>query len=395
MVFAPVCGYFGDRYNRKLIMQSGLIIWTLSVLLSTFCSPAHFYLFMLCRGIVGIGEASFATVAPTIIADMFEGNQRSTALMVFYFAIPIGSGLGFISGATISLWTGVWQWGVRLTSILGVISFLLLYHAVEEPVRSVIDDSSSEESYFFEDVKYLLTVPTFITTTIGLTAVVFMTGCVAWWAPTLMEHAWAVQHSTSHVSNEIKARIGLVFGLITCLAGFVGVLGGSALSQMWRSGFRILPKNLHADPHVCALGAFLAIPFLYLALVLSPNYTAISLVFTFLGTTCCCMNWAVNMDILMYVVSLRRRSIASATQTLISHLFGDASSPYIVGLISDRIREVTGNERSVIANFIALQRSLFVPNFVLCLGGFMYLVSTFYIDQDKENADRLTIGTFM
>lgn len=45
---------------------------------------------MLCRGLVGTGEASFVTVAPTIIADMYVGNQRSVALMIFYFAIPIG-----------------------------------------------------------------------------------------------------------------------------------------------------------------------------------------------------------------------------------------------------------------------------------------------------------------
>lgn len=38
------------------------------------------------------------------------------------------------------------------------------------------------------------------------------------------------------------------------------------------------------------------------------------------------------------IISLRRRSIATAIQTLISHLCGDAFSPYLIGRISDAIR---------------------------------------------------------
>ncbi|KHJ86548.1 hypothetical protein OESDEN_13696, partial [Oesophagostomum dentatum] len=36
MVFAPICGYLGDRYNRKLIIIVGLSVWIVGVTLSTF-----------------------------------------------------------------------------------------------------------------------------------------------------------------------------------------------------------------------------------------------------------------------------------------------------------------------------------------------------------------------
>ena len=45
---------------------------------------------MLLRALVGIGEASYSTVAPTIIADIFTKTARTRALTVFYFAIPVG-----------------------------------------------------------------------------------------------------------------------------------------------------------------------------------------------------------------------------------------------------------------------------------------------------------------
>lgn len=50
----------------------------------------HFWLLVLSRGLVGIGEASYSTIAPTIIGDLFTKNTRTLMLSVFYFAIPLG-----------------------------------------------------------------------------------------------------------------------------------------------------------------------------------------------------------------------------------------------------------------------------------------------------------------
>lgn len=50
----------------------------------------YFWLLVLSRGLVGIGEASYSTIAPTIIGDLFTKNTRTLMLSVFYFAIPLG-----------------------------------------------------------------------------------------------------------------------------------------------------------------------------------------------------------------------------------------------------------------------------------------------------------------
>lgn len=90
LLFAPLCGYLGDRYNRKAIMLVGISVWLLAVLGSTFVPGNAVWAFMLLRALVGIGESSYSTVAPAIIADLFTADQRSRALMIFYFAIPVG-----------------------------------------------------------------------------------------------------------------------------------------------------------------------------------------------------------------------------------------------------------------------------------------------------------------
>ncbi|XP_025775844.1 protein spinster homolog 1 [Puma concolor] len=113
MVLAPVFGYLGDRYNRKYLMCGGIAFWSLVTLGSSFIPREQFWLLLLTRGLVGVGEASYSTIAPTLIADLFVADQRSRMLSVFYFAIPVGSGLGYIAGSKVKDMAGDWHWALR------------------------------------------------------------------------------------------------------------------------------------------------------------------------------------------------------------------------------------------------------------------------------------------
>ena len=117
MIFAPIFGYLGDRYNRKIIMAGGVLMWSLTTLIGSYMDT--YGTFILFRSFVGIGEASYSTIAPTLISDMFVKEKRSKMLALFYFAIPIGSGLGYIVGAQMSSLLGSWHWGLRLTPEIG------------------------------------------------------------------------------------------------------------------------------------------------------------------------------------------------------------------------------------------------------------------------------------
>ena len=50
----------------------------------------HFVWFLLLRALVGVGEASYCSIAPSIIADLFTDNARTIAMTAFYFAITVG-----------------------------------------------------------------------------------------------------------------------------------------------------------------------------------------------------------------------------------------------------------------------------------------------------------------
>ena len=99
MIFAPIFGYLGDRYKRTWIMILGLTLWSLATFIGSFMQ--NFWAFLFFRALVGIGEASYSTIAPAIISDLFTKDTRSRVLALFYFAIPVGTGLGYILGKLI------------------------------------------------------------------------------------------------------------------------------------------------------------------------------------------------------------------------------------------------------------------------------------------------------
>ncbi|EPB70147.1 spinster domain protein, partial [Ancylostoma ceylanicum] len=201
----------------------------------------RFWLFALFRGVFGIGEASYATIAPSVIADMFTGHNRSRMLMIFYFAIPFGSGLGFIVGSKVAALTGQWEWGIRITVIFGIIFLLLIIVFIEEPERGAAERQKGEiatavaATSYWDDMKALVTNLTYVFGTVGCTALVFMVGTLSWWAPTTIEHSDAHKlglNSTNMLDPDSKAKTNLIFGAITCVGGIVGVGLGSTLSMV-------------------------------------------------------------------------------------------------------------------------------------------------------------------
>merc|ERR1712020_505739 len=61
--------------------------------------------------------------------------------------------------------------------------------------------------------------------------------------------------------------------------------------------------------------------------------------FLFLGEVALNLNWSIVADMLLYIVTPTCRSTAEAIQILASHAFGDAGSPYLIGLVSDGLFE--------------------------------------------------------
>ncbi|XP_072099890.1 sphingosine-1-phosphate transporter SPNS2-like isoform X2 [Mobula birostris] len=333
MVATPIFGFLGDRFNRKFILSCGIFFWSAITLSSSFITKPNFWMFLVSRGLVGFGEASYSTIAPTIIADLFTKDTRTCMLSFFYFAIPLGSGLGYILGSSMTQASGDWHWALRVTPAMGFAAGSLIILLVPEPKRGAAD-----------------------------------------------QHQVQLRASTSW-SKDMKAVIKiLIFGAITCVTGFLGLIVGVAATRWYRT------KSSRADPLVCAFGMLSSSIFISLIFVFARFNIVGAYLCIFIGEVLLFLNWAITADILMYVVIPTRRSTAVALQSFTSHLFGDAGSPYLIGVISDVIRQ--SKPDLDLWEFLSLGYALMLCPFVIVLGGTFFLATAHYIVHDRNRANQ-------
>ena len=71
---APVFGALGDRRSRPRLIALGVACWSFATALSGFAGS---YLALLAaRASVGVGEAAYVTIAPSLLSDYFPVRQR-------------------------------------------------------------------------------------------------------------------------------------------------------------------------------------------------------------------------------------------------------------------------------------------------------------------------------
>ncbi len=85
---------------------------------------------------------------------------------------------------------------------------------------------------------------------------------------------------------------------------------------------------------------------------------------------------------LMAIIVPDKRSTANSWLIMISHLFGDASGPYVVGAMSDWLR---GGDQSPGAHFYSLMHAFYVPNLVLLVSGVAFLWCARTLGDDMLN----------
>lgn len=316
---SPAFGALGDRFARKGLILFGVTVWSLGTILSGL---AHDYWTLLgCRILVGLGEASYAVLAPTWIADLFSAERRNNALTIFYSATPVGSALGYLVGG-FALTYGGWRTGFFWAGAPGfILAFALLFLA--EPPREKRDDSERTQARLFSGgglggYARLFRIEDYNLTLIGLTAYTFGLGAFAAWGPAFLNRVHALDLSFAD----------RFFGGSLVIAGLFGSLIGGFAASAWhrrsRAGYAYLLTLSAAMTVAAATGAFLTA-----SAEMSMAFLAAAMFFAFLPT-------GPTNTLLLESVPVALRARAMAASIFVIHLFGDFWSPAIVGLFADR-----------------------------------------------------------
>jgi MFS transporter, Spinster family, sphingosine-1-phosphate transporter len=308
---APFVGPLADRYSRKLIIALGGIFWSGLTLLT---AVTHTYAELLVRHtLVGIGEATFVTIAPTFVADLFAEDRRGRILGVFYLAIPVGFAAGYLLGGYLAPNHG-WRFPFYMAAAPG---FLLAVSVLflKEPERGQFD--SLKETPERGTLLGLARNPAFLTATLGMAAMTFSLGGILVWIPQFL---FSERHYSLESANFLFGIIVVVDGIVASLAG--GWLGDYLLRRM-KSSYYL----------VSAVSMALGVPVMIVALFARGRamVPAIAVAAFFLLLNTSPLNTA-----LINSVGAHIRATAIAANIFIIHILGDVPSPTMMGWVADR-----------------------------------------------------------
>lgn len=351
MLAAPLFGFLADRAGRWLLIGVGVILWTLASGGSGL-APGFTVLF-LTRCFVGVGEGAYGPVAPSVISDMYPVEQRGSKLAWFYVAIPVGSAFGYILGGQVAGWTNDWRWAFYVVVppgiLLGVWCFLM-----RDPPRGTADVGAVVKKATFKDYMLIVKTPSYLLNTLGMTAMTFAMGGMAFWMP-------------RYISKQRQAgpldQVNFLFGIIVVVSGLGATLLGGWLGDKLRNRF---PGSYFL---VSGCAMLLGVPFVLLVLFLPFPYAWF---FVFLACFCLFFNTGPTNTILANVTHPSVRASAFALNIFIIHAFGDAVSPMLLGWVNGYFGDMNVGFFAITGMFL--------------IGGTLWLIGTRYLARDTALA---------
>jgi len=374
---SPLMGWLGDRYNRRMLLAGGVGLWSLATVGTAF--SADFYHMFFWRALLGVGEASYGVIAPALIADLFATNRRGRAMGVYYLALPLGGAIGYTIGGFVGQ---EWGWP-RAFLVVGLPGLLvaaagLLIHDPGRGASEGATHTGKADRPRLRDYLALFRTPTFVFNTAGMAAVTFATGAYAAWGSTFYQT----------VRGMSMKEAGAWIGGLTAAAGLVGISLGTFLADFF------VKYTRRAYLLLACIVVLLAIP-LGLFGILDPERTS-SLGLLFGAMIMLAMVLGPCNTVIANVVPANQRAAGYALYIFLIHIFGDISSPILLGAISNlsgrpglvasplgRLFASIG-AHPVGATNLTVAMLAVVP--VLALGCFFFLLGSRHLAADMERA---------
>lgn len=339
-ITSPIFGYLGDRVSRKWLIAAGIFVWSVGTVLTGFAGT--FAMLLAFRVLVGVGEASYASISPGLISDTFGAARRNNALTIFSAAMPLGYALGYLFGGEMTTHYG-WRHAFIWAGAPGLLLALILL-PFKEPERGQADLAPGTEHTKprFRDFLKLFTNPKYQLVVWGYVAYTFALGAFAFWGPTFLEKIHGLSTATAD----------RFFGAVIVVAGLVGTMVGGFAATMWHK------RNPASYAWVLTGSILLAVPASFLALqsantTVAMSFLALAMFLLFLSTG------PVN-TLIIEAVPVDLRSSAMALSIFMIHLFGDIWSPEVVGRLADHWHN--------------LQKAVLILPVALFIGGILWFI---------------------
>lgn len=308
-----------DRWSRVKILSIAMVIWSGMTALCGFAQS--FWMLLLARIGVGVGEAGASPPSHSLISDYFPIETRATALSIYALGIPFGSMIGNFVGGWGADALG-WRHTFVLVGVPGILIALIIWLTLREPPRGMADTHLVRDDEPAPGVKEVITrlwqriAFRHIAFAAGLHAFVGY-GAGTWNAPFLIR-------SHDMPIAEVGSWLALISGI-----GAIGTFFGGYLSDKLSERF----DDRRWYMWVPGWSTIVMVPFQFIAYLYGGIWAVIPslMVVSILGG----MYLGPSFAMTQALVSLRMRAVASAILLFTLNIIGMGMGPYLVGVASD------------------------------------------------------------
>lgn len=313
-------GRLADKAPRKLILSGGVFVWSLLTAASGLAQ--NFWQMFALRLGVGVGEASCAPAATSLIGDLFRSEKRGRATSIFMLGLPIGIALSFAISGTITKAYG-WRTAFLVAGIPGILLAIVAVF-MNEPVRGASDVQIAnvpQRSPYLQ----ILSSPTMRWLIISGIIHNFCLGALTpFLTPFLMRyHGVDIQTAglTAMMINGILTIPGLLLG---------GIIGDAAKKRRTNGALIIV-----------TLATILAAPFFYVSLSVDAGSVYAFLALMGTGFALMYFYYAIVYSTIQDITPPNLRGTAMSVYFLAMYLLGGAFGPPLFGAISDYLTKRT------------------------------------------------------
>lgn len=308
-------GRLADTGSRTRLLAAGCAVWSLLTAASGLAQS--FWMLFAARLSVGVGEASCAPAANSLIGDLYPPERRAKALSIFMLGLPTGMFLSFLLSGLIAD-----AYGWRAAFYLACLPGLLLAGAallVAEPRHSPGEGHTSSPHRPGSPYAVVLGIPTMLW--------IIVSGALhnfnLYAASSFMTAFLGRYHALGLKSAAFAAS--LIFGI----SGTLGVLLGGWASDRFgrtRTDGRLL---------LAAVAMAVAAPCVYLSLRQPGGAVIPFVVLMGAGLACMYVYYSSVYAAIQDVVEPGLRGTAMAVYFLAMYVLGASLGPVSTGILSD------------------------------------------------------------
>lgn len=309
-------GKLADKFPRKTILSVGVFVWSLFTAASGLAS-SFWQIFALRLG-VGIGEASCAPAANSLIGDYFPVEKRAKATSIFMLGLPVGLALSFAVSGAIAKNYG-WRTAFLVAGLPGLLCVLLAFF-IREPIRGAVEKinvgAKTREGSAFRNI---LATPTM--------RWIILSGALHnfnLYAISAFINSYLIRFHGLDIQNA-----GFVSTIIYGVLSLPGLLLGGALGDAANK------RRADGAMLVVTAATLLSIPFFFFAL--GAEAGNINTFLFLMGGSVALMYfyYAIIYATIANVTEPASRGTAMAVYFMAMYLLGASFGPYVVGAISD------------------------------------------------------------